>query len=282
MNIFFLSRDPSLAATWLVDRHVIKMVTEYAQILGTAHRLLHDRPGIWDDGVVRLALPGEYDCNGDARRSRQVAPLATHTGHPCVRWVLESPANYKWLLELYRATARTYQRRYNRQHASYTRWIEHLSEYPEYKSFATLGDPITPPALAMPDEYKFPVPPDASIEVQTLTAVLSYRRHYRLGKSHLHAWRIPGHRPAWIDSSAPAERSSAPAPAPATLYPAAPFAPLGALCSASSAVPRGRYRPLTRRPPTGAAVAPEVHQRRPLCSRLTVSEFCRRQGSSHD
>ena len=40
MNIFYLSDNPVEAAEWMVDRHVVKMVLESAQLLSTAHRLL--------------------------------------------------------------------------------------------------------------------------------------------------------------------------------------------------------------------------------------------------
>ena len=40
MNIFYLHEDPIQNAKWHVDKHVVKMVTEYAQLLSTAHRIL--------------------------------------------------------------------------------------------------------------------------------------------------------------------------------------------------------------------------------------------------
>ena len=40
MNIFFLHRDPEQAAKEHVDKHVVKMIVEYAQLLSTAHRML--------------------------------------------------------------------------------------------------------------------------------------------------------------------------------------------------------------------------------------------------
>ena len=40
MNIFYLSEDPLEAAQMMVDRHVVKMILESAQLLSTAHRIL--------------------------------------------------------------------------------------------------------------------------------------------------------------------------------------------------------------------------------------------------
>lgn len=40
MNIFFLDKDPVQCAQWMVDKHVVKMIVETAQLLSTTHRVL--------------------------------------------------------------------------------------------------------------------------------------------------------------------------------------------------------------------------------------------------
>ena len=40
MNIFYLHKDPIENIKMHVDKHVVKMATEYAQLLSTAHRVL--------------------------------------------------------------------------------------------------------------------------------------------------------------------------------------------------------------------------------------------------
>ena len=40
MNIFYLDKNPKIAAQMHCDKHVVKMVLEYAQILSTAHRVI--------------------------------------------------------------------------------------------------------------------------------------------------------------------------------------------------------------------------------------------------
>ena len=40
MNIFYLDDDPIQCAKWHVDKHIVKMITEYCQLLSTAHRVL--------------------------------------------------------------------------------------------------------------------------------------------------------------------------------------------------------------------------------------------------
>ena len=40
MNIFYLDKDTKTCAEMHVDKHVVKMIVEYAQLLSTAHRML--------------------------------------------------------------------------------------------------------------------------------------------------------------------------------------------------------------------------------------------------
>ena len=40
MNIFALDTDPVIAAQSHCDKHVVKMIIEYAQLMSTAHRVL--------------------------------------------------------------------------------------------------------------------------------------------------------------------------------------------------------------------------------------------------
>ena len=40
MNIFYLDKDPKTCAEQHLDKHVVKMLIEYAQLMSTAHRVL--------------------------------------------------------------------------------------------------------------------------------------------------------------------------------------------------------------------------------------------------
>ena len=40
MNIFYWIGDPKQCAEWHIDKHVSKMLIEYAQLMSTAHRVL--------------------------------------------------------------------------------------------------------------------------------------------------------------------------------------------------------------------------------------------------
>jgi len=48
MNIFYLDNDPKVCAEMHNDKHCIKMILEYAQLLSTAHRVL--------DGTLSVGL----------------------------------------------------------------------------------------------------------------------------------------------------------------------------------------------------------------------------------
>ena len=55
MNIFYLHKDPVESAKLHCDKHVCKMIIEYAQMLSTAHRMLDGTEWI-DTSSGRLSL----------------------------------------------------------------------------------------------------------------------------------------------------------------------------------------------------------------------------------
>jgi hypothetical protein len=123
MNIFVLDECPKMAAIQQVDKHVVKMTLETAQMLSTALRLNGSE------------CPDLY--------------RATHKNHPCTKWAKATRSNFLWLCEHGRSLAEEYTARYGKTHKS-LRVIE-LAE--------ALADTIpegerTPFALAMPDQYK--------------------------------------------------------------------------------------------------------------------------------
>ncbi len=121
MNIYVLSRDPREAARYHVDRHVVKMTVESAQILCT---VLHET------GVEAPYRP-------------------THRHHPAVRWAGASLSNWRWLRELALALNDEYRYRFqrDREHRS----AEVIRSLPE-PHIPDRG--LTPFAQAMPEEYR--------------------------------------------------------------------------------------------------------------------------------
>ena len=121
MNIFALSSDPHEAARWAIDKHVIKMVLETAQILSTVS---------WRYGVEAPYRP-------------------THAQHPCTLWAGETIANWHWLLEHGLALADEYARRYGREHKSRA-----VIEWAALHGGRPAEGDLTPFAQAMPDQYR--------------------------------------------------------------------------------------------------------------------------------
>jgi Pyrimidine dimer DNA glycosylase len=179
MNIFAIDKDPIQSAQWMVDKHVVKMILETAQLLSTAHRLLDGTQYIdktkTGRNVKRWRLPDERET---------VLYSATHINHPSAVWCRETSDNYKWLYRHFLALCMEYKHRYGKVHKCMD-MCDHLCSYPRY---IKLGD-LTPVTPAMPDEYK--VPNDS---------VASYRNYYRVAKARMHKW-TKRDAPEWIFQS---------------------------------------------------------------------------------
>lgn len=179
MNIFALSNDVSEAARYHVDRHAVKMILEYAQLLSTAHRVLDGKQSNVLSKTGRRAtvwtMPGE--------RHEHALYKATHINHPSAIWARESVENYRWLQSLLVAVSDQYSIRYGRTHKCQSSGLIELLETPPEKIPRTKRTPIR---LAMPDEYKISIDP-----------IECYREYIRKGKTHLHSWKVVG-APPWL------------------------------------------------------------------------------------
>lgn len=149
MNIFVLEQQPELAAQYHCDKHVVKMILEYSQLLSTAHRVL------------------------DGEDAPSILYKQTHINHPCAKWARESTSNYEWLFNLLHQLHREYRFRYDREHKS-ARLLNALFNFPTQLPF---GD-ITPQPLAMPDHCKI-----------TGNPVASYRNYYIQEKAYFATWK---------------------------------------------------------------------------------------------
>ena len=157
MNIFFLHWNPRICAMMHVDKHVIKMIIESCQILCSVHLLTE---------------------------STYTPPYKlTHKNHPCNIWARESVGNYKYLVKLGKTLCKEYNYRYGKIHKCQA-YIKELG-----KNIPPIPDKgFTPPAQAMPDEYK------------SKDAVESYRAYYYFEKMELHAWK-KREVPEWITAT---------------------------------------------------------------------------------
>lgn len=177
MNIFYLHNDPKTCAEYHVDKHCVKMILEYAQLLSTAHRVL--------DGTVNNVISHSgrrkkvYTIN-DSRDG--VLYSATHINHPSAIWVRQSEQNYRWLFGLFCVLLEEYTYRYGKTHAC-TRLMTTLARPPKN---IDMDAPFTEPTPAMPDDYKV-----AGDSIQ------SYKNYYIGDKQRMFSWKNRS-VPSWV------------------------------------------------------------------------------------
>lgn len=179
INIFYVHTDPVIAAQSMVDRHVVKMILETAQLLSTAHRVI--------DGVE---YEGQSQSGRKAKRWRlsgnadTIMYSATHINHPSAVWVRQNSANYAWLYDHLLALGREYTHRYGRTHLTIDKLKDILKDAPEQ---ITESKVMTKMPSCMDEQY-----------IVSLDPVVNYRNYYNYGKVNLLRWteRDP---PSWID-----------------------------------------------------------------------------------
>lgn len=205
MNIFVLSPDPFVAAEMHCDKHVVKMIVEYAQLLSTAQRLLDGKcethKGANTKPKKLWLFPGERVIEREIitehvdEETQQVVitkehklvienPVCygvTHSSHPSAIWARETDQNYYWLLRLLAGCLLEYEHRYAKKHAT-DQLLSFLRRAPKNIPSGEL----TPFAQAMPIQFK--VPNDA---------VAAYQAFYVGSKSRFAKWTNRS-VPAWF------------------------------------------------------------------------------------
>ena len=169
MNIFYLDHDVTKCAEYHNDKHVVKMILEYAQLLSTAHRVL--------DGTLssRLSKTGrKQSWYGLPDNRESLLYNATHINHPSAKWCRDSADNYQWLYRLFCATCDEYTFRYGKIHLTDQKMRHVLSHLPKNIS----NKPFEEPWRAMPDEVKI-----------GNDSLASYRNYYINNKTHLASWK---------------------------------------------------------------------------------------------
>mgnify|MGYP003328015886 CR=1 FL=1 len=163
MNIFYLDRDPKIAAQMMCDKHVVKMILESAQMLSTAHRVLDGDDRANETGLYKMA----------------------HKNHPSTIWVRSSGMNYMWLYEHMRALMDEYTYRYGKHHAT-----ERLN--------GPLFDPPNNISWKRHKGTSFSDPPQCMPEVcKGEDTVLAYQNYYIIEKSGFARW-TKREIPAWF------------------------------------------------------------------------------------
>jgi hypothetical protein len=179
MNIFVLDLDPTLCAEYHCDKHLVKMIVEHNQILGS---IAYTARGIGRKKDITPEFVNKH-FTGFPRKNEDGSTKPYGIGyanHPCTKWAGESVNNYAFLCNLNIAMCKEYTKRYGKIHAgeAITNWYFDNSP----TSLPKIG--FTPPAQAMPDECKNP------------DTVVAYRDYYIKFKKPIAKWAHT-HIPKW-------------------------------------------------------------------------------------
>lgn len=178
MNIFYLHNDPVTCAQQHVDKHVVKMILEYAQLLSTAHRVLDGTQSV---GVSKTGRKQTRYVLSDSRES--VLYSATHINHPSAIWVRKSDSNYRWLFSLYQALMDEYTYRYGKVHKCSA--LERTLASPPTN---IVSGKFTEPTPAMPEDF-----------IVSGDSIKSYMNYYNGSKQRMFSWKMR-EVPQWVSA----------------------------------------------------------------------------------
>ena len=165
MNIFVLDRDPRIAAEMHCDKHCVKMILEYAQMLSTAHRVLDE-----DD-----AHPDLYKI--------------AHKNHPSTIWTRSSKQHYDWLFRLFRMLSAEYSIRFGLINDS-------RDVFKVHKTWDKLGKILEVAPKNIKDNGWVDPPQCMPDHCKDDDVVKAYRNYYILEKNNFAVWKHSG-TPEW-------------------------------------------------------------------------------------
>ena len=171
MNIFYLHNNPTECAKLHNNKHVVKMILEYAQLLSTAHRYLD---GTYSVGKSASGRKKTTYALMDDRDS--ILYASTHINHPSAIWVRKSPENYLWLANMLIALCEEYTYRYGKTHKVERDGLCYVLLKNIPKNIGNEG--WSEPTPAMPDEFKVPG-----------NSIQAYINYYVGAKKHLANWK---------------------------------------------------------------------------------------------
>jgi hypothetical protein len=177
MNIFYLDPNPRTCAQMHCDKHVVKMIIEYAQLLSTAHRVLDGTNSVVLSQSGRKKTVWTLPDNRDS-----VLYSATHINHPSAIWVRENTDNYNWLYDMWCELLDEYTHRYGKIHAC-ARLQVALFNTPK-----NLGAGVFfAPTPAMPQELK--IVANIAVPGRKYDVLASYKNYYIKDKARFAKWK---------------------------------------------------------------------------------------------
>lgn len=183
MNLFKLHEDHDKNAEYHVDKHIVKMILESAQILCTnltVDHLFGFLPGMLNSEQNKILSDFRKDQKNLSQEDRLFTYLPTMQNHPSTVWARSSLENFYWTHCYAHSLAEEYRYRYGKDHKSF--W-DVINKLPDPKHMEDVG--LTPFAMAMPEELK-----DYEDPVQ------SYRNYYMLDKATFASWKYRD-KPDW-------------------------------------------------------------------------------------
>jgi len=196
MNLFYLDTDHDTNAQYHVDKHVVKMILEAAEMLSMAH-IVARSVGFYPDKLptdeYREAVLYKSTFKDKAPEDRDIPYVGrdAHLNHPSTVWVRSSSENYYWTYCYMHSLEM--ERRYRNpngvpEHKAYMLTRTKLDDVP----VVLARIPMTPFALAMGSmreaypEY-----------INDADPIGSYRRFYMADKSTFASWKYREPPPWW-------------------------------------------------------------------------------------
>lgn len=180
MNVFYLNDDPVKCAQEHCDKHVVKMIIEYAQLMSTAHRMLDGE--LYVDKTANNRRIKRWRLSD--RHNEETLYKASHVNHPSAIWARQSTENYKWLYNLWLDLCSEYTHRYGKEHLTWTKLMIPLGYSPKNLPKGSM----TPIPQAMPDHCKMP------------HAIDAYRNYYIKEKARFAKW-TKRQIPEWFNNA---------------------------------------------------------------------------------
>lgn len=151
MNLFYLDENPKLCAKYHCDKHVVKMILEYGQLLSGSYKFNNL---VYDD---KVKIPDKYK------------------NHKLILWLNENKSHYIYLYNLFVSLLDEYTIRYMKIHS-----------YEKYKNVLK----NTPTIYQNNNDWKDPpkVMPDYLCNID-LNVIEAYRLYYKLCKKTFAVWK---------------------------------------------------------------------------------------------
>ena len=131
-----MHKTPTVSVKMHCDKHVVKMVIEYAQLLSTAHRMLDGTQ--WIDAssgrrIKRWRLDN-YCMDG-------VLYKASHINHPSAIWVRQNNSQYQYMYNMFENLCEEYTYRYGKIHMTDSKLRQLLVDSPKNIPIGSFQEP---------------------------------------------------------------------------------------------------------------------------------------------